>query len=422
MEHQLRQSTKVEGNMHLNGQASCTLEELVARQRPGFSLEQPFYTDPAIFELDMQRIYGRHWQYVGHVSRIPARGDYFLYTLGRESIIIIRGDKGEVHALFNVCRHRGSHICVAEAGSAKKLVCPYHAWVYDLDGRLLAARNMLADLDKGTYGLARCHVQVGEGLIFISLAEEPSDFAPFAQDMAHFVGPHKLSQAKIAHHKTYVARANWKLLVENTWECYHCGPAHPQFCSVMSFATAQESPRVAQEHALFSMTWEEETAQLGHRTGRADRRLDPQGGVPYLIEREGIGPGMYTQSEGGRPVAPLMGDFKQYDGGLTRSVGYPLFWFVANNDHAFLTRFAPLDPQQTEVDLTWIVHPDAQAGVDYDPLAVSWLMRNTLEQDIQLCERNQAGINSDRYRPGPYSGVEDDVYDFVAWYLRELVA
>jgi phenylpropionate dioxygenase-like ring-hydroxylating dioxygenase large terminal subunit len=414
--------TVLEEPMHLNGQIGCTVEELVARQRPGFTLEQAFFTDPAIFDLDMERIYGRHWQFVGHVSRIPERGDYFLYTLGRESIIIIRGDEGEIHALFNVCRHRGSHICVAEAGSAKKLVCPYHAWVYDLDGSLVAARNMPTDLDKAAYGLARCHVQVVEGLIFISLAAEPPDFAPFAQDFAYFYGPNRLGEAKVGYHENHIIQANWKQVAENFLECYHCNVAHPQFCSVMDVVGALESSRQAQEFERYQATWKEKAEQLGHPTGRVYPLLDRDiSGVPYFIEREGISPGIYTQSEGGRPVAPLMGDFTEYDGGITRSLGYPMLWFVGNNDHAFLTRFTPRGPQQTEADLTWLVHPDAVEGVDYDPMALSWVLRITVGQDIKLIEQNQAGVHSSHYRPGPFAKTENYTSGFVAWYLRELV-
>src|SRR5262245_52111129 len=101
----------------------------------------------------MEQVFSRHWQFVGHISRIPHQGDFFLYNYGRESIIIVRGEGGQVHALFNVCRHRGSRICLEQTGSVKRLVCPYHAWVYDMDGRLIAARHMPEELEKEAFGL-----------------------------------------------------------------------------------------------------------------------------------------------------------------------------------------------------------------------------------------------------------------------------
>jgi phenylpropionate dioxygenase-like ring-hydroxylating dioxygenase large terminal subunit len=262
-------------------------------------------------------------------------------------------------------------------------------------------------------------VQVVEGLIFICLAEEPPPFATFAQDMAHFFGPHRLSEAKIAYRKTYISQANWKIVAENAGECYHCSPVHPEYCSVMSFVNAQDSPRLAQEQADFEASWRESTARLGHRTGMRNRR--PEGDL-HVIERLPIRRGFRTQSEDGRPVAPLMGNFKQYDGGLTRVMRYPCILITANNDHAMLARFTPLGPQQTEWDFTWLVHPDAVQGVDYDPLAVSWLIRTTAEQDIGICGQTHAGITSRRYRPGPYSAAEVEASDFADWYLRELPA
>jgi Rieske 2Fe-2S family protein len=115
-----------------------------------------------------------------------------------------------------------------------------------------------------------------------------------------------------------------------------------------------------------------------------------------------------------------MGELKQFDGGVTSTMRYPLIWFVACNDHAMLSRFTPISPQQTELEFTWLVRANTVEGVDYDPLAVSWLWRITAEQDKTICENNQAGVNSLVYQPGPYSTVETSTRDFVAWYLQQL--
>jgi glycine betaine catabolism A len=106
------------------------IQELIASRRPGFSLEQPFYNDPEIFRLDIERIFKSYWLYAGHVSRIPNRGDYFLFEIPGESLIIIRDQNLEIQALYNVCRHRGSLVCREPAGEVKGLVCPYHHWTY----------------------------------------------------------------------------------------------------------------------------------------------------------------------------------------------------------------------------------------------------------------------------------------------------
>ncbi len=113
---------------------SLDMTELIRGQRAGWALERPFYTDRALFELEMERVILRQWLYAGHVSRIPRPGDYFTYQVGTEPFIILRGDDGEVRALLNVCRHKGAKLCLDGAGSVKKLVCPYHQWLYDTDG------------------------------------------------------------------------------------------------------------------------------------------------------------------------------------------------------------------------------------------------------------------------------------------------
>ncbi|MCL4862251.1 MAG: hypothetical protein KJZ93_22740, partial [Caldilineaceae bacterium] len=114
------------------------------------------------------------------------------------------------------------------------------------------------------------------------------------------------------------------------------------------------------------------------------------------------------------------GDLHGYDGGITAFMGYPMNWFVACNDHAMLSRFTPISTLETEMEFTWLVRADAVEGVDYDPLAVSWLWRTTAEQDKTICENNQRGVNSRRYQPGPYSTTETSTRDFVAWYLGQL--
>ena len=176
------------------------VDDLIARQRSGFTLEQPFYRDPGIFRRDMERVVSRSWLYVAHESEIPSRGDYLVYQIGEESIILVRGRDHEIRAFFNVCRHRGSHICLEERGNAGKLVCPYHAWTYDLDGRLIAARSMPQGFDKADYPLHGCAVRVAQGLIFICLAgaEDPhvADFSGIADLLESYAGLHHLKDTK----------------------------------------------------------------------------------------------------------------------------------------------------------------------------------------------------------------------------------
>lgn len=158
------------------------ITRLLDQQKPGFSLEQPFYTSPEIFDLELECIWKKYWLFAGTTADIPRPGDYFTYQVRNDSIIIIRGNNGEVHAHYNTCRHRGSVICLEEKGYAPKLICPYHQWVFDKDGKLLKARLMPDDFDRSSYGLHPVHVEVANGFIFISLADNPPDFSKVLQD------------------------------------------------------------------------------------------------------------------------------------------------------------------------------------------------------------------------------------------------
>ena len=173
------------------------LKELVQRYKPGWSLEQPFYTDPEVFAQEWELIWKKYWLFAGTIADIPRPGDYFIYTAQQDSIIIIRGNKGEVFAHYNTCRHRGSLICLEERGNTPKLICPYHQWVYDKDGSLLKSRLMPDDFDRSEFGLHPVHVQVANGLIFISLAKDPPDFSKVLQDYAPFLGPYQIRKRKM---------------------------------------------------------------------------------------------------------------------------------------------------------------------------------------------------------------------------------
>ena len=280
---------------------------LVAQFRPDRSPPQAFYNDPAVYARDIERIFFHDWMLIDHASRIPRPGDYFLFEIAGESIIVVRGKDGEVHAHFNVCRHRGSRLCTEPSGSAAALVCPYHAWSFALDGRLLAARAMPADFDRAEFSLRPCAIRLVEGLIFISLAAEPPAAEPAFRHWEAYLRPHGLKDAKIAHRVTWKVRANWKILVENFLECYHCGPAHPEYCSVMHHARpASGLPQDAAAYQAFEEQWTEWAKAQGTFRPRV---ILP--GEPYcMAQRIPIKEGFLTQSRNGTPVAPLMGDFK----------------------------------------------------------------------------------------------------------------
>lgn len=398
--------------------SGASLATLIARQKPGFSLEQPFYTDSEIFERDLAAVVAKQWLYVDHVTRLPEAGDYLLYRVAGEEIILARGDDGEIRAFYNVCRHRGSRVCLVSSGNTKSFTCPYHGWTYALDGTLSTARRMPEGFDTADYPLFPCHVRQWEGLIFINLTDgEASDFDILARNLAPFLEPHGLARTKIAHRETYPTEGNWKLAVENFRECYHCQPAHPEYTRVNAYVRANDERSDA--YCPTVEAWTEKTAAMGHPTGRfhTDSDLPEQ---PHGAFRQPIRQGYKTLSRGGKPVAPLIGDFKHYDGGECLMIFGPLFYLYAANDHATTFRFTPVSPRHTEVVLTWLVHEDAVEGVDYEIDPLKWMWDVTTVQDTTIIGNNQAGVNTRRYRPGPYSMREPYTQEFVRWYLHRL--
>ena len=389
----------------------------------GYSLDRELYCGAAVFDADMERVIGRKWLVAGHVDRVRHKGDYFLFKVGQESIIVIRSDDATIRAYYNVCRHRGSLICTEPQGRVARLTCPYHAWTYGLDGALLAARLMPADFSKKDNALNRCHVREFQGFIFVNLSDdEPVGFDASFADLAPYLDFHGFADAKIAFSKSYPTSANWKLIVENFVECYHCGPAHPEFCSMhppealIAFGAGPSSgpPEAVQKYLPALQAWERRAAELGRPIGTVDDGPDSSH-LRLLLQRT-IREGYDSETQDGRPASTLMGKRSAFDQGRMYLSFSPFTQLVATNDFAVLFLFTPRGPLQTDVDLYWLVDRNADR-VDIDKMIWGW-DRTTL-QDKEITENNQTGILSKRYRPGRYSEHERRVVTFHQWYFSQ---
>src|ERR1700720_4165637 len=319
--------------------ATSAIASLAARTKMRQSLGRKFYCGDAVFAAESNRVVGRKWIVAGHVDRVRARGDYFLFKIGDESIIIVRNDASTINAFYNVCRHRGSLICTKPQGRVARLTCGYHAWSYGLDGALLAARLMPADFSKKDNGLHRCHIRVFYGFIFINLSDEaPVDFDAAFADLAPYLDFHGFADAKIAYAQSYPTTANWKLIVENFVECYHCAPAHPEFCSMhppealIAFGAGPSSgPADAVEKYLPALkAWEARAAGLGRPIGTVDD--GPESSHPRLLLQRTIREGYENETPDGRPAAPLMGKRLGWDQGRMYLSFSPFTQLVATND------------------------------------------------------------------------------------------
>ncbi|GGO53757.1 Rieske 2Fe-2S family protein [Roseovarius pacificus] len=392
------------------------ISDLLARRRPGYALEQAFYTDPDIFRADMETIFYRDWLFAAPACDLPKPGSFVTHRIGDYGVIIVRGGDGEIRAFHNTCRHRGSILCKAARGNAPKLVCPYHQWTYELDGRLLWAREMGDDFDASQHGLKPVHCRELEGLIYICLAAEAPDFEAFATLARPYLAVHDLKNAKVAHETTIVENGNWKLVWENNRECYHCGGNHPGLCR--SFT---DDPTV---------TGIEEGATPPHLQAHFDR-LEAQGypsqfrmsgDMQYRLARMPLLPGAKSFTMDLQPaVSKWLGEVRDDTAGTLLKYHYPTTWNHFLPDHSIVFRVTPLSPTTTEVTTRWLVHKDAVEGVDYDVTRLTEVWIATNDEDRQVVEDNQQGINSPAYAPGPYSPIhETGVIGFVDWYCNTM--
>jgi phenylpropionate dioxygenase-like ring-hydroxylating dioxygenase large terminal subunit len=369
-------------------------------QMRGMTLPQEYYTSGEVFRQDIERIYTRSWLYAGHVSQLPEAGSYITVELGTTNVIVVRDETGGLHALHNVCRHRGSRICSDPCGAVKKaFVCQYHGWSYRLDGSLATAPRMPEDFDRSLWGLKPAWVEEWQGMVYVALGAEPP--APVAETLADIepeCARFGIRDAKVAHTIVYDVAANWKLIMENYRECYHCQMNHPEFISAIDI-------------------WQHE----GSRRDQESRYHDD-----YSFADLPLKPGCKTQTlDGSYASSVLLGDYAA--GGLPdRVVG--LCWYPGNTmawgaDYGTAFGLRPVAPNRTLAVSHWFVPAAAVEGADYKVEDVIALWDVTNRQDFSLCELNQRGVESPAYEPGPYNlDMEDDVQHFVDAYLRMLGA
>ncbi len=379
------------------------LDELVRMRPAGYSLPQPFYTSQEIYRLDVERVLRRHWNFVGHVSAIPQVGDYLVCEYDRDSAIVVRADDGQIKALANVCRHRGSRICSEGAGHAKgrALRCPYHAWTYNLDGSLRKAPWLAPETDTSTLGLVSWPVEVCQGLIFVAFDDDPLDFGGVKRAFDSAFGAFDWWNAKVAHEAHYSWSANWKLALENQVECYHCVPSHPEFARMHTMArkgSAGAASRVVDRWAMNGATGDE----------------------LFFCSDNALEGAAQTGSEDGGLVAPLMGPA---DAAGSFVVGYAgiVNHFLAYADYGCALRYTPRSAHETDLTVTWLVSGGADAGIDYDTDRLTWMWRVTVAEDLRIVSENQRGVSSSAYAPGPYVlPIESKTLRLTEWYLHEL--
>ena len=396
-------------NSNASTLARSAMADLFGQCQRGHTLPQQLYTSEAVFDFEMKAVFARSWLQAGHLAEVVKVGDYITVQLGKTSVVIIREAESSVRAYFNACRHRGSMICTSEKGSARRLVCPYHQWTYDLKGNLIFAKNMPADFDQSRHSLIPLQCEVVAGVIFIALSDDVPDFGEFRRQIEPMLVPHDLENAKIAHAAVLPEHANWKLVMENGRECYHCSARHPELLS--SFRDPTED-----DYFEGQPDWMTHFEDICRSNGLIN---GPAEGPWFDILRFPIKDGVQSLTLDGRyACSKLLIPSGEGNIGTLRWATEPNAFSHALRDHAFTFEAWPIDVGTTHVRAKWLVHKDAVEGRDYELPHLTALWSATNDQDKWLAENNFRGVQGAGYVPGPYSSNDEKkVIDFVNWYL-----
>lgn len=391
-----------------------------ARQ-PNHGLPSVFYTDPHFFRCDLDTIWYKEWIFAAHDCELSRPGDWVTLQIGAYPLVLVRGKDNIIRAFHNVCRHRGYKVCEAESGhTARRLVCPYHLWSYNLDGSLAKVIDPNEGFDPANYGLKSVAVESAGGYIFICLSQEPKPFKPLGDLVESYLAPFDLRKAKVAHQSRIVEQGNWKMVWENNRECYHCRASHPELSKTFPDGPWIDGLSGTDVQKALVESVRSKSQALGMRSAfemsedfqyRLMRVPLANGGRSFTDDGK---PAVKTKRLGRMPLDDDVGDVLMYH--------YPNTWNHFLSDHAISFRMLPISPGVTELVTKWLVPGDAIVGEDYDldNLTKVWLATNL--QDQRLVERNTVGVSSPAYQPGPYNTMHERALDeFVTWYAGSVL-
>ena len=359
------------------------------------TLPGQYYTDPAIFALEQSHVFEDMWFCVVRSSDLPTPGSFEKVQVGKESVLVVRSRDGGLRAFLNVCRHRGAQICTEDSGAVRRAFqCPYHAWTYDLDGKLIAAPNLtkMPDIDRVQYGLRTVHVREWLGYVWVSLADEPASFeSTVMQEIVDRLGEvenldhYDLANLSVGRRIVYDVKANWKLIVENFMECYHCATIHPELTEVLpEFADGMAAQAFVNHGAEFA-------------DGVQGFTVDGSEGVDAI------------------PTIDPDQDRRYYAVTIK-----PQVFVNMVPDHIIFHRMFPMGPDRTVVECDWLFLPSVvESGRDVSKSVE--LFHRVNSQDFEACERTQPALSSRMYADG---GVlvpsEHHIGEFHDWLLARI--
>jgi Rieske 2Fe-2S family protein len=320
---------------------------------------------------------------VGREEDAAAPGAYFLATVDDEALVMVRGRDGILRAFYNVCRHRGTAVVEEPCGVAVRFQCPYHAWIYDLEGKLVRAKHTddLADFSFEEFGLAEVRVAIWQGFVFVSLDPAVEPLADWLGDLVPHLARFEFGRLRVAHTETYEVESNWKFIAENYSECYHCPAIHPQLNRLTPYDIGGDySSEGPWQGGWMELVDDAETMALdgGHRAGR---------------------PAMF----GVTPVDD-------------RRIYYYLVWpstFLSiHPDYLLVHRLEPAGPDHTRIVCEWLFEAETIAAPGFDPSDAVAFWHLTNQQDWHVCELQQRGTRSRSWKAGRFSDQEPSVHAF----------
>ena len=352
------------------------------------TMPREYYASPEVFAREREQVFARQWICVGRALDFASPGSYRLADIAGESLIIVRDRAGDIRAHYNVCRHRGTRLCAEPAGTLSETIqCPYHAWTYRLDGRLIGAPHMAGTphFSVEDYPLHSAAVGHWEAFVFVNLGANPEPieqaFAPLQERFARFNLPRLTTVRRIE----YPVRANWKLILQNYSECLHCPTIHPEL-----------------------------TTKLPYTSGANDLTEGPFLGGYMEIKAP-----HESATMSGRACAIPLGSLPDED--RSRAFYYTLFptmMLSLHPDYAVYYTVSPRSPTESLVTCEWMVHPDAPGKPGYNIADAEEFWDRTNRQDWHICEQSQLGVMSRAYTPGPYSPRESIPAAWDREYLR----
>ncbi len=368
------------------------------------SLPSFFYTSSEIFERERKLIFSREWFCAGREEELPAPGNHIVLEVAGESILAVRTASGVLRAYYNVCRHRGARLCATPSDSdwnvnltggvmsSGVIRCPYHQWTYNLDGELIAAPflNAAEGFCREDFSLYPVGLDAWGGFFFLNL--NPATASEKRSTVRAQLGPafertarYPLDALRTGHSISYAVAANWKVLMENYNECYHCGGVHPELCEIVP-----------------------EFKQAG------GSNLDWEKGIPH---RQGAYTFTKTGTTNRAPFPGLSDEEKVRHKG---ELSFPNLMLSLASDHVAAFLLWPVAPNLTRVDCRFLFYPEEMVKPDFSPCDAVELWDLVNRQDWAICERVQKGISSRVHKFGFYAPMEDPSLDIRNYVIERL--